>query len=142
MNQLTIIGNLTRDPEIRDTNSGKSVATFTVAVNRRSSGDHPEADFFRVSAWDQLGELCYKYLAKGRKVAVVGRVGAHGYKDNRGDVRASLEVTASSVEFLTPKNQQAGPPEDDGRAWESGITPPDRNPPAADPEDDDEELPF
>ena len=140
MNKLIIIGNLTRDPERRDTQTGKSVVTFTVAVNRRTGGDHPEADFFRVSAWDQLGDLCYRYLAKGRKVAVTGRVGAHGYTDNRGDVRASLEVTANSVEFLTPKSQ-GDAQDDDGQRWENGTVPPDRSAPAPE-EDDDDELPF
>ena len=140
MNKLIIIGNLTRDPERRDTSNGKSVVTFTVAVNRRTSSDHPEADFFRVSAWDNLGDICYRYLAKGRKVAVTGRVEAHGYKDNHGVVRASLEVTANQVEFLTPRSQQ-DPPEDDGQRWESGTVPPDRSEPAAEEEDDDE-LPF
>ena len=78
MNKLFIVGNLTRDPELRSTPSGDSVCDFTVAVNRRgrrdAQGTQPEADFFRVSAWRQLGENCAKYLAKGRKVAVTGSV--------------------------------------------------------------------
>ena len=72
MNKLTIIGNLTRDPELRTTSTGVNVCSFTVAVNRRQRSQgaegQPEADFFRVSAWRQLGEICQKYLAKGRKV--------------------------------------------------------------------------
>ncbi|HIU18936.1 MAG TPA: single-stranded DNA-binding protein, partial [Candidatus Limiplasma stercoravium] len=63
MNKLTIIGNLTRDPELRTTSTGVNVCSFTVAVNRRRSaqgGNQPEADFFRVSAWRQLGENCAK----------------------------------------------------------------------------------
>ena len=78
MNKLTIIGNLTRDPQLRTTQTGVNVCDFTVAVNRRQSaqqrqnGQQPEADFFRVTAWRELGENCSKYLAKGRKVAVVG----------------------------------------------------------------------
>ena len=70
MNKLFIVGNLTRDPELRTTSSGISVCSFTVAVNRRRSSTaagQPEADFFRVSAWRALGENCQKYLAKGRK---------------------------------------------------------------------------
>ena len=66
MNKLTIIGNLTRDPELRTTSAGINVCSFTVAVNRRGRRDdasaQPEADFFRVSAWRQLGENCAKYL--------------------------------------------------------------------------------
>ena len=74
MNKLTIIGNLTRDPESRTTPNGNNVCTFTVAVNRRRSqnSNQPEADFFRVSVFGVVGENCQRYLAKGRKVAVVG----------------------------------------------------------------------
>lgn len=105
MNKLTIIGNLTRDPELRTLNSGVSVCTFTVAVNRRRKAEgQPEADFFRVSAWRQLGESCAKYLSKGRKVAVVGAVSVQTYQANDGTTRASLEVTADDVEFLSSRN--------------------------------------
>jgi single-strand DNA-binding protein len=109
MNKLFIVGNLTRDPELRTTSSGISVCSFTVAVNRRRSSaaaaGQPEADFFRVSAWRQLGENCQKYLAKGRKVAVVGSVSVQTYQGNDGTTRASLEVNADDVEFLSPKGE-------------------------------------
>ena len=103
MQQLIIIGNLTRDPEVRQTHDGKTVCNFTVAVNRRKTqqNQNPEADFFRVSAWNQLGEICGKYLAKGRKVAVVGPVSVRTYQAQDGSTRASLEVMAGSVEFLS-----------------------------------------
>lgn len=106
MNKLTIIGNLTRDPELRTTSQGISVCTFTVAVNRRNTREgQPEADFFRVTAWRQLGENCGKFLAKGRKVAVVGAVSVSTYQANDGSTRAQMEVTADDVEFLSPKDQ-------------------------------------
>jgi single-strand DNA-binding protein len=109
MNRLTIIGNLTRDPEQRTTPSGATVCSFTVAVNRRARRDaqnnQPEADFFRVSAWNQLGETCARYLAKGRKVAVVGPVSVHTYQGNDGQTRASLEVMANEVEFLSSRSE-------------------------------------
>ena len=113
MNKLTIIGNLTRDPELRTTPNGYSVCDFTVAVNRRASrnnaGAQPEADFFRVSAWRQLGENCQRFLAKGRKVCVVGPVSARTYQANDGTTRVSLEVMAEDVEFLSSRNDdQAG----------------------------------
>ena len=110
MNKLTIIGNLTRDPELRTTSSGINVCSFTVAVNRRRSANsnQPEADFFRVTAWRQLGENCQRYLAKGRKVAVVGPVSVSTYTANDGTTRASLEVTADDVEFLSSRNEDAG----------------------------------
>lgn len=101
MNNLTIIGNLTRDPEFRTTQTGFNVCSFTVAVNRRRSKAN-EADFFRVTAWRDLGDICYKYLAKGRKVAVTGPVSVSTYTAQNGETRANLEVTADEVEFLTP----------------------------------------
>lgn len=141
MNKLTIIGNLTRDPELRTTSSGINVCTFTVAVNRRRSANNngqPEADFFRVTAWRQLGENCQRYLAKGRKVAVVGPVSVQTYTGNDGNQRFSLEVTADDVEFLSSRNDDAA------------YTPaaPVAQPAAAAPamsgfqEVDDEDLPF
>lgn len=107
MNKLFIVGNLTRDPELRTTPSGVSVCSFTVAVNRRrsQSNDQPEADFFRISAWRALGENCAKYLAKGRKVAVTGSVSVSTYQANDGTTRASLEVNADDVEFLTSRQE-------------------------------------
>lgn len=106
MNKAIIIGNLTRDPELRATAEGVSVCNLIVAVNRKTNKDHPEADYFRVTVWRQLADLCAKYLAKGRKVCVTGPVSASAYMDKQtGDARASLEITASEVEFLTPKGQ-------------------------------------
>ena len=106
MNKLTIIGNLTGEPEIRTTTTGKTVCGFTVAVNRRKKIEvQPEADFFRVSAWDALGENCGKYLAKGRKVAVVGAVSVRTYDTQNGEHRASMEVQAQEVEFLSSRNE-------------------------------------
>ena len=141
MNKLTIIGNLTRDPELRTTSTGINVCSFTVAVNRRRSAQNanqPEADFFRVTAWRQLGENCQRFLAKGRKVAVVGSVSVSTYeaKDGSG-VRATLEVNADDVEFLSSRSE-------DG----SGYAPPSGEMKASEPMDagfaqvDDEDLPF
>jgi single-strand DNA-binding protein len=116
MQSLTIIGNLTRDPENRTTTSGSTVCTFTVAVNRRGKNQgQPEADFFRVSAWNKLGENCGKYLAKGRKVCVVGTVSVNAYTTRDGKPGASLEVMAHEVEFLSSRGESG--------ADESGYTP-------------------
>lgn len=103
MNKLVIIGNLTANPELRATQSGKQVCNFTVAVNRRRSGqnEQQETDFFRVSAWERLSDSCMRYLSKGRKVCVVGPVSARSYQANDGSARASLEVMAQEVEFLS-----------------------------------------
>ena len=106
MNRLMIIGNLTNDPELRTTPAGKSVCNFSVAVNRRNRVEgQPDADFFRVSAWNQLGENCGKYLAKGRKVAVVGSVSIRTYETQAGKHGATLEVMAQEVEFLFNKQE-------------------------------------
>lgn len=105
MNKLMIIGNLTKDPELRTTPTGKSVCNMTVAVNRRKKVEgQPEADFFRVTAWENMADNCAKYLSKGRKVAVTGSVSIHTYQASDGKTRADMEITkADEIEFLTPK---------------------------------------
>ena len=143
MNKLFIIGNLTRDPEMRSTSTGDSVCSFTVAVNRRRASNaeagQPEADFFRVSAWRQLGENCNRYLAKGRKVAVVGAVQVSTYTAQDGATRASLEVTADDVEFLSPRGEGEG---GSGRPAEQGMSPSASGMSGGFVKVDDEELPF
>ncbi len=142
MNKLTIIGNLTRDPETRTVSTGNTVCSFTVAVNRRRSSQNnnqPEADFFRVSAWDKLGDNCQRYLAKGRKVAVVGPVSVSSYeaKDGSG-TRFTLEVRAEDVEFLSSRQ--------DDQAQPGGTPSPAKSDPSKNDEGfaevDDEDLPF
>ena len=119
MNSLHIIGNLVRDPETRTTQSGSTVCSFTVAVNRKKKVQgQPDADFFRVSAWNQLGEVCQKYLAKGRKVSVVGSVTAHAYTTQDGKPAASLDITAGDIEFLSSR----GDAENNSASDESGYT--------------------
>ena len=114
---MTIIGNLTRDPELRTTQSGVSVCSFTVAVNRRQTaaqrqnGQQADADYFRVSAWRELGENCHKWLIKGKKVCVVGPVSVSTYAGNDGKTYANLEVTAQDVEFLSPAGQTESAPQ-------------------------------
>lgn len=101
MQKLVIVGNLTRDPESRSVGD-KTVCNFTVAVNRRKKSDGTqEADFFRAAAWGKLGDNCQKYLAKGRKVCVVGTVSVRAYADKNGQPAASMEVFAEQVEFLS-----------------------------------------
>ena len=110
MNKITLIGNLTHDPEVRSTPNGVTVCTFTIAVNRRfaQQGGEKATDFFRINAWRQLGDNCARYLAKGRKVAVVGELQARTYEGKEGATRMSLDVSADEVEFLTPRSQDEG----------------------------------
>ena len=110
MNKILIIGNLCADPQLRSTRDGTPVCTFTVAVSRRqksAEAGKPDADFFRVTAWRALGESCGKYLAKGRKVGVTGSVSVNTYTAQDGSFRASMEVVADDVEFLSPKSEYA-----------------------------------
>ena len=118
MNRLMIIGNIVRTPELRTTTSGISVCSFTVAVNRklsaqqRQNGHQPEADYFRVTAWREMGENCAKFLQKGKKVCVIGPVSVSTYTGNDGATRANLEVKADEIEFLSPRVSDAPVPEE------------------------------
>ena len=104
MNKAFVIGNLTKNPELRVTPGGISVCSFTVAVDRRRR-EETEADYFRVTAWRDQAESCGKYLKKGNKVAVVGSVSVSTYQDRNGTTRASLDLQAQDVEFLSPKEK-------------------------------------
>lgn len=141
MNKAILIGNLTRDPEVRTTGSGASVCSFTIAVNRRFSNQQGEkvTDFFNIVAWRQLGELCGKYLAKGRKVCITGEIQNRSYEKD-GVKRYMTEIIADDVEFLTPKGESTG----GGYSAPSGAVAPGAAPAAAVDgfEDTDDELPF
>ena len=107
MNKLMIIGNVSKDPELRTTPNGKEVCNFNVAVNRRKKVEgQPDADFFRVSAWGELADVCQKYLNKGKKVCVVGSVSCKVFTNSKGEAGANLEVMAHEVEFLSPRQEQ------------------------------------
>lgn len=108
MNKLTIIGNICNDPQIRTVKDNVSVCTFTVAVNRRhgAQAGKEETDFFRVTTWRGLAELCGKYLMKGRKVAVTGSVSCSAFTGRDGQIKASLEVNGDDVEFLSSANAE------------------------------------
>jgi len=113
VNRLTIIGNLVKNPELRTTQSKISVCSFTVAVNKRHPAEGgPDADYFKVTAWRERGELCAKFLQKGKKVCVIGPVSVSTYTGNDGTTRAQLEVTADEVEFLSPRVSDPPVPEE------------------------------
>ena len=101
MNKLTIIGNLTADPQSRTVNvngTDVSVCNFSVAANS-GFGQNQKTTYFRVSAWRGLAETCQKYLTKGRKVCVIGEVSARAYTGNDGNTYVNLEVRADDIEF-------------------------------------------
>lgn len=99
INQVILMGRLTRDPEMRTTPSGKNVTDFSLAVDR--FGDSDQADFFNVTAWDKTAELVVKYLAKGRRVLVQGSLRQDSWEDkDTGKKRSSITITARDVTFL------------------------------------------
>jgi single-strand DNA-binding protein len=104
VNSVSLIGNLCSDVEVKDVAGDKKVANFRIAVNR--GGKDAGADFFRVSVWDHQAEVCGQYLSKGRKVGIEGRLRSHSWED-RGQKRSMVEVVASRVEFLSPKEELA-----------------------------------
>lgn len=115
MNKVFLIGNLTHDPEMRSTQSGVAVCNFTIAVNRRfrnTQTGQQETDFLNVIAWRQLAELCSKYLAKGRKVAITGSIQTRTYEAKDGSKRTAWDIVADEVEFLST-NQNSGAPSGD-----------------------------
>lgn len=105
MNLTVLIGNLTRDPEMKITNTGVMVTHFTLAVNR-DFGER-EADYFSVTAWRGLGENCQKYLKKGSQVAVIGRLERNEYESD-GETRIVYQVIATDVQFLCTKRDNTG----------------------------------
>lgn len=110
MNKIILIGNLTADPESVNTASGTPLCRFSIAVNRRNVGAQEErtADFFRITAFGKTAENCIKFLAKGRKVGVSGRVEFNDYTDKEGIKRQSVNVIAEEVEFLTQRRDEQG----------------------------------
>ena len=107
MNNVVLVGNLTKDPELRQTNSGLSVCNFTVAVSRnfKNTDGEIDTDFIPIVAWKAQAENCAKYLKKGRKVAVSGSIQTRSYEAEDGSRRYVTEVMANNVEFLTSKSQ-------------------------------------
>lgn len=103
INQVILMGRLTRDPEQRTTTTGKTIASFSIAVDRMGQDD--QADFFDITAWEKTGDLVMQYLAKGRRVLVQGRLRQDSWDDKEtGKKRSRVEVTANDVTFLDGPN--------------------------------------
>lgn len=99
INQVILMGRLTRDPEMRTTTTGKSIASFSLAVDRNTQDD--QADFFDITAWEKLGELASQYLSKGRRCLVQGRLRQDTWDDkDTGKKRSKIEVVATDITFL------------------------------------------
>ena len=150
MNKVYLIGNLTRDPEMRSTSAGIPVCNFSIAVNRRfknAQTGQQETDFFNIVAWRQLAELCGRYLAKGRKVAVFGSIQTRSYEAQDGSKRTAFDIVADEVEFLSSVNAGSAPSSD----YHAAVSPAPvqrQQAPSYAPADsgftqvDDDELPF
>ncbi|WP_232698024.1 single-stranded DNA-binding protein [Brevibacillus daliensis] len=110
LNRVILIGNLTKDPELRYTPNGVAVTTFTLAINRPYSGANgdKETDFINIVAWRQLADLCANYLRKGRKAAVEGRLQTRSYDNKEGKKVYVTEVVADNVQFLSSREAGEG----------------------------------
>jgi single-strand DNA-binding protein len=112
LNRVILIGRLTRDPELRTTNTGTNVAEFSIAVDKRikpKDPSAPTADFFRVKAWSQTADYISNYGAKGRLVSVDGRLESRKYVDKDGNNREIWEVVADQVSLLDRPRDDAAP---------------------------------
>jgi single-strand DNA-binding protein len=134
-NRVILVGNLTRDPEIRYTQSGKGVAKFTLAVNNPRNKE--EVTFVDIVAWDRLGETCNTYLKKGSNCLVEGRLVIRSYDDKDGNKRKATEVVIDNMQML-------GTPNRDSEQAASRSTTGRTDAPPADTFDDEEldEIPF
>ena len=116
MNVVILIGRLTKDVELKYTQAGKAVATFTLAVDRpfTNQAGERETDFIPVVVWGKSAENCANHLGKGRLVAVEGRMQIRSYEDQNGQRRRVTEVVASSVQFLDRAKESGGAKEEPG----------------------------
>ena len=115
MNVVALVGNLATDVDVRDLGDEKQVANFLLAVNR--AGKENEADFFRITAWNKTAELCGRYLSKGRRIGVEGRLKSDEWQDAEGKRRRSTEIVANRIDFLSP------PPDAKETPFEAAATP-------------------
>lgn len=131
MNNITIVGRVVRDFSLKQTQSGVSVATMCVAVDKRNRQDG--ADFFDVVAWRGTAENCAKFLGKGSQVAVKGRMESRKWQTKDGDNRTSWEIQADDVEFIGGKKEASNG--EQGNVFESSD-------PVDSPMIDNDDLPF
>ena len=106
MNVVTLIGRLASDVDLRELGDGRKVATFLLAVDR--SGSEGKADFIRIATWNRQADLCASYLAMGKRVAIDGRLRSRSWEGADGKRRSAVEVTAGTVQFLSPRERSSG----------------------------------
>ena len=158
MNLVVLIGNLTRDPEVRYSQSQMAIAKFTIAINRYVKDGDNQADYIRVTAFGKQGELVETYLKKGNKVAIEGRIQTGSYEDKDGKTVYTTDVIANRIEFVEKRGQGGGerPFGNNEPSFGNNFDAPQNNPPskqapAVEPEipegfssfdDDDDDVPF
>jgi single-strand DNA-binding protein len=121
-NRIILVGNLTRDPEIRYTQSGKGVTKFTLAVNNPRNKE--ETTFVDIVAWDRLGETCNTYLKKGSNCLVEGRLVIRSYDDKDGNKRKATEVVIDNMQMLgSPRDRASVASEEPGTGYNGGTGP-------------------
>lgn len=129
MNKVFLIGNLTRDPELRTTQAGVNVCNFSIAVNRRyknAQTGKQETDYFTVQAWRGLADICAQYLAKGRKVSVTGSMQMRTYDAQDGTKRTRYDVVADEVEFMSSGQGSAAQQQAPAQTYTAPAAPPRR----------------
>lgn len=104
MNKVHLIGNLTKDPELRYTKQNIPVASYTIAINNRY-GEKQQTDFINISTWGKSGEFIKKYFQKGQAIAITGRLKNKNYEDNNGNKHYSMEVVTEDIEFVGSKKE-------------------------------------
>lgn len=123
-NKVILVGNMTADPELKQTTSGISVCSFSIAVNRRfakADQGQQSVDFINIVAWRQNAEFVSRYFKKGNPILVCGQLQARNWTDNQGQKRVSVEVVADEVTFVTSANQSGSAPAAGGNG--TGYTP-------------------
>lgn len=104
LNKVILLGHLGKDPEVRYTNSGKAVATFTVATSQtwrdQDGNDQERTEWHRIVAWGRLGEICGEYLSKGKQVFIEGRIQTRDWEDQEGNKRSTVEIIANDLIML------------------------------------------
>lgn len=106
MNKVILVGNLTKDVDMRRTQSGKATVRMSIAINQ-GYGDNKTTDYFNLIAWEKTAELCAKYLSKGSKILVEGRLKNNNYEDKNGVKHYGVDVIVISIEFLDAKKKTA-----------------------------------
>lgn len=140
LNVIAVMGRLVRDPEMRQTTTGKNVASFRVAVDRgsKNANGQNQTDFFDVVAWNKTAEFVCKYFQKGSLIAIDGRLQSRNYQDKSGSNRTAIEILAHNVHFAGAKSQNTP-------AREPDVAPPPASATSLDsfaPIDDTGDLPF